>query len=78
MMGKLYGIPIALASLLAAPQAHAQTLTATEAGDGANKGQAIATFYYSKSTRGFDAFEHAFEVTPAGDGLELVRIERIE
>ena len=69
MMGKLYGIPIALASLLAAPQAHAQTLTATEAGDGANKGQAIATFYYSKSTRGFDA---------DGDSIDIADYEKVE
>jgi hypothetical protein len=69
MMGKLYGIPIALASLLAAPQAHAQTLTATEAGDGSNKGQAIATFYYSKSTRGFDA---------DGDSIDIADYEKVE
>ncbi|MBX7480935.1 transporter [Qipengyuania qiaonensis] len=68
MTGRFCAFGIALAGLLAANPAVAQDVVPATT-DQADKGQVIASFYYSKSSRGFDA---------DGNSIDIADYEKVE
>ena len=69
MTGKFSAYAIALACMTGAAPALAQEGIVTDVDQQADRGQVIATFYYSNSTRGYDA---------DGNTIDIADYEKVE